>query len=120
MYWTCKCRGPYTIDKEEILNELKHIFENIREITKIVNIVKEDTMDKEQRQNTYRKFETVRVNGAAHAIAAPVRAIYRTANPPSAPPGKLQNQMNKWVVLVLAGASSFMATLDSSIVNIGL
>jgi EmrB/QacA subfamily drug resistance transporter len=87
---------------------------------KIFNIVKKDTMDKEQRHTTYRKFETVRVNGAAHAITAPIRAIQHTAHPTSVQTGKLQGETNKWMILVLAAASSFMTTLDSSIVNIGL
>src|SRR6266705_5829013 len=80
-------------------------------------------MNKEQRHTTYRKFETVRVNGAAHAITAPIRAIQHTAHPTSVQTGKLQElqeQTNKWMILVLAAASSFMTTLDSSIVNIGL
>ena len=80
-------------------------------------------MDKEQRHTTYRKFETFRVNGAAHAITAPIRAIQHTAHPTSVQTGKLQElqeQTNKWMILVLAAASSFMTTLDSSIVNIGL
>ena len=47
-------------------------------------------MDKEQRHTTYRKFETVRVNGAAHAITAPIRAIQHTAQPTSVQTGKLQ------------------------------
>ena len=77
-------------------------------------------MDKEQRHTTYRKFETVRVNGTAHAITAPIRAIQHTAQPTSVQTGELQEQTNKWMILVLAAASSFMTTLDSSIVNIGL
>src|SRR5438067_3242597 len=77
-------------------------------------------MDKEQRNNRYGKFETASVNGAAHAITAPVRAVHRTANPPSVHTGELQGQMNKWIVLALAAAASFMTTLDGSIVNIGL
>ncbi len=77
-------------------------------------------MDKEQRHTTYRKFETVRVNGAAHAITAPIRAIQHTAHPNSVQTGELQGETNKWMILVLAAASSFMTTLDSSIVNIGL
>jgi EmrB/QacA subfamily drug resistance transporter len=77
-------------------------------------------MNKEQRNNTYGKFETASVNGAARAITAPVRAVHRTANPPSAYTGELQGQMNKWIVLALAPAATFMTTLDGSIVNIGL
>src|SRR5947199_230436 len=77
-------------------------------------------MNKEQRNNTYGKFETASVNGAARAITAPVRAVQRTANPPSVYTGEIQAQMNKWIVLALAAAATFMTTLDGSIVNIGL
>ena len=79
-------------------------------------------MDKEQRNNKYKygKFETARVNGAAHAITAPIRAVHYAANPPSRYTGELQGQMNKWIVFVLAASASFMTTLDGSIVNIGL
>ena len=81
---------------------------------------KEDRMDKEQRNNTYGKFEAVNVNGAAHAITAPVRAVHYAANPLSVNTGELQGQMNKWIVLALSAAATFMTTLDGSIVNIGL
>ena len=77
-------------------------------------------MNKEQRNNKYAKFETVSMNGAAHAITAPVRAVHHAANPPSLHTGELQGQMNKWIVLALAASASFMTTLDGSIVNIGL
>src|SRR5213082_104119 len=77
-------------------------------------------MDKEQKNNRYGKFETVSVNGAAGAITAPLRAVHRTANPPSRHTGELQGQMNKWIILALAAAATFMTTLDGSIVNIGL
>src|SRR5436190_2772305 len=77
-------------------------------------------MNKEQRNYKYWKFETASVNGAARAITAPVRAVHRTANPPSTHTGELQGQMNKWIVLALASAATFMTTLDGSIVNIGL
>ena len=77
-------------------------------------------MDKVQRNNTYEKFETASVNGAVRAITAPVRAVHPAANPPSPQTGELQRQMNKWIVLALSAAASFMTTLDGSIVNIGL
>jgi len=77
-------------------------------------------MDKKQMNNKYGKFETANVNGAARAITAPVRAVHYAANPPSLHTGELQGQMNKWIVLVLSGAATFMTTLDASIVNIGL
>src|SRR5690348_17079842 len=77
-------------------------------------------MDKEQRKNEYAIFEPAGVHGGARALTAPVRAVHHAANPPSSHTGELQAQMNKWLVLALAGAASFMTTLDSSIVNIGL
>lgn len=77
-------------------------------------------MDKEQRKNKYAIFETAGMHGAARALTAPVSAVHYAANPPSSHTGELQGQMNKWLVLALAGAASFMTTLDGSIVNIGL
>jgi EmrB/QacA subfamily drug resistance transporter len=77
-------------------------------------------MDKKQMNNKYGKLETASVNGAARAITAPVRAVHYAANPPSLHTGELQGQMNKWIVLVLSSAATFMTTLDASIVNIGL
>jgi EmrB/QacA subfamily drug resistance transporter len=77
-------------------------------------------MDKKQMNNKYGKFETASVNGAARAITAPVRAVHYAANPPSLHTGELQGQMNKWIMLVLSSAATFMTTLDASIVNIGL
>ena len=77
-------------------------------------------MHKELRHNKYRTFESTSVNGAAHAFTAPVRAVHHAANPPSSKTGELQGQVNKWIVLALSAAASFMTTLDGSIVNIGL
>ena len=77
-------------------------------------------MNKAQRSNTYGKFEEVSVNGAAHAITAPMRAVHHAANLHSRHTGELQGQTNKWIVLALAATATFMTTLDSSIVNIGL
>src|ERR1700724_466061 len=77
-------------------------------------------MDKELRHNKYRTFETASVNGATHALTAPIRAVHHAANPPSSKSGELQGQVNKWIVLALSAAASFMTTLDGSIVNIGL
>src|SRR2546421_288944 len=77
-------------------------------------------MNKAQRSNTYGKFEEVSVNGAAHAITAPMRAVNHAANLHSRHTGELQGQTNKWIVLALAATATFMTTLDSSIVNIGL
>src|SRR5947209_2542296 len=77
-------------------------------------------MDKEQTYNKYGKFETAGVNGVTRAITAPVRAVNYAANPSVSRTGELQGKTNKWIVLALAGSASFMTTLDSSIVNIGL
>jgi EmrB/QacA subfamily drug resistance transporter len=78
-------------------------------------------MDKEQSKNKYGSFETAGMQGGTRAITAPVRAVRHIASSPSSvQTGQLQGQMNKWIVLVLAGAASFMTTLDGSIVNIGL
>jgi EmrB/QacA subfamily drug resistance transporter len=86
----------------------------------VIGTIKEDKMHKELRHNTYRTFETASVNGAAHAITAPIRAVHHAANPPSSKTGELQGQTNKWIVLALAATATFMTTLDGSIVNIGL
>src|SRR5258708_22829869 len=77
-------------------------------------------MKKKQIKKKYGKFKTAGVNGAARAITAPVRAVHYAANPPSLQTGELQGQMNKWIMLVLSSAATFMTTLDASIVNIGL
>jgi EmrB/QacA subfamily drug resistance transporter len=77
-------------------------------------------MDKERIHNKYGKFETTSVSGAARAITAPVRAVHYAADRPSSQTGERQGQMNKWIVLVLSAAATFMTTLDGSIVNIGL
>src|SRR6266436_4242097 len=77
-------------------------------------------MNEEQRKNKYAIFEPAGMHGAARALTAPVRAVHQATNPPSSHTGELQVQMNKWLILALAGAASFMTTLDSSIVNIGL
>src|SRR2546430_14634659 len=76
--------------------------------------------EQEQRYYTYGKFETVSVNGAARAITTPVRAVHCTANPLSVHTRELQGQMNKWIVLALASAATFMTTPDGSLLNIGL
>ena len=77
-------------------------------------------MNKEQRTNTYGKLEAISVNGAAHAITAPIRAVHPLAGSRPRQTGELLSQTNKWIVLALAATATFMTTLDSSIVNIGL
>src|SRR6202521_3493589 len=77
-------------------------------------------MNKEPRSNLYRKFEAVSINGAAHAITTPLPAVQHVASAHARHTGKLQGLTNKWIVLALAATATFMTTLDSSIVNIGL
>ncbi len=77
-------------------------------------------MQKELRQHTYRKVETTAENGVVHALTAPVRAVQHAAHPALRTTGELVGETNKWMVLALAAAATFMTTLDSSIVNIGL
>src|SRR5215471_2552084 len=104
----------------------------------LCGIIKEDRMDKEQRNNKSLMIQTCcgslanqRVNsprlarvpqqpGIIEPITVPIRAVRYTANLPSSHTGELQGQMNKWIVFVLAASASFMTTLDGSIVNIGL
>ncbi len=77
-------------------------------------------MNKAQSSNTYGKLEAVNMSGGAQAITAPLRAVHKTASLDSRHTGELQAQTNKWIILALAATATFMTTLDSSIVNIGL
>lgn len=79
-------------------------------------------MDKEQRNPLYGNFGAIRLSGAAPAITAPLPAVHPTAHLPSRRSDELSlpAQTNKWIILALAAAATFMTTLDSSIVNIGL
>jgi EmrB/QacA subfamily drug resistance transporter len=85
---------------------------------RVNDIIKEDIMGKELRNNKYRAFEAA--GGGAAAYTAPMRAVHHAANSSALRTEKRQEQMNKWVVLALASSAAFMTTLDSSIVNIGL
>ena len=77
-------------------------------------------MDKKQLTNKYGRFETASMSGPLPAITAPIRAVQPSASSPASVTGELQGAVNKWLVLALAGTATFMTTLDSSIVNIGL
>jgi len=105
--------GLKKIEKEiySIIQEKQHSY---------LESFNEDKMNKEIRHDTYRTFETANMHGAAHALTAPVRAVHHIVNPPSRKTVELQGQMNKWIMLALSATASFMTTLDSSIVNIGL
>ena len=89
-------------------------------MTEQYKLLMEKRVNKTQRDNTYEKFEAVNVNGRAHAITAPMRAVQHTGTLHSRQTGELQSLTNKWIVLALAATATFMTTLDSSIVNIGL
>jgi EmrB/QacA subfamily drug resistance transporter len=65
-------------------------------------------------------YDTATINRSTHAITAPLRAARRVGIPAHPSTGELQGQMNKWIILTLSAAASFMTTLDGSIVNIGL
>src|SRR5215469_2274488 len=43
------------------------------------------------------------LNGAAHALTAPVRAVHHAAHPPSSKTGELQRQVNKFMTGVVQG-----------------
>src|SRR5579872_5857941 len=77
-------------------------------------------MNTEKNSNIYGNWAAVSVNGAAHALTAPVRAVHHAANLHTRHAGALEVQTNKWIILALAATATFMTTLDSSIVNIGL
>src|SRR5215472_3393969 len=43
------------------------------------------------------------LNGAAHALTAPVRAVHHAANPPLSKTGELQGQVNKFTTGMVQG-----------------
>lgn len=76
-------------------------------------------METQQRYNKYGKFETATM-GKLHAITTPLPVVQHAANPAAHRTGELPTTVNKWIVLALSAAATFMTTLDGSIVNIGL
>lgn len=77
-------------------------------------------MEKEKRYNKYGTFETAGMNGVTHGITAPIPVVRQASNSSSSRTGELPGTVNKWTVLILSAAATFMTTLDGSIVNIGL
>jgi EmrB/QacA subfamily drug resistance transporter len=82
-------------------------------------------MHEERKRNVYGKFEVGAVSGAAHPFVKSdySKADYATATDVTTTrvvPTKNQALTNKWVVFALSASSSFITTLDGSIVNIGL
>lgn len=67
--------------------------------------------------NVYNRFEAGSVGAPAYSGISTNPRLERV---PVLPAETVQRQMNRWVVLALAASSSFITTLDGSIVNIGL
>lgn len=67
--------------------------------------------------NVYNRFEATSVGAPAYSGVSTNPQLERV---PALPSEAVQRQMNRWVVLALAASSSFITTLDGSIVNIGL
>jgi EmrB/QacA subfamily drug resistance transporter len=72
----------------------------------------------QEEQHPYDKLKTTTIPVDAGLIATTIHETYHI--PDTTTKRIVQRQMNKWVVLVLAASATFMTTLDSSIVNIGL
>ncbi len=73
-------------------------------------------MEKKQGLRTYGKFETASMNSFTGTLPGLPRETHSLASRT----GELPGAVNKWTVLALSGAATFMTTLDGSIVNIGL
>ncbi|MBV9710313.1 MAG: MFS transporter, partial [Ktedonobacteraceae bacterium] len=76
-------------------------------------------MYEKRSKNVYGKFETASLGDALHPIA------HTTDAPEPITASHIEQeqspvQVNRWIVFALAASSSFITTLDSSIVNIGL
>ena len=65
------------------------------------------------KKQTFGKFETASMNELARTLPVTHPIATSRAN-------ELPVSMNKWMVLTLSAAATFMTTLDGSIVNIGL
>lgn len=74
-------------------------------------------MHEKKSTNIYDKFETTSVGTSARANTG---ANSRAGAYPALATELTHGQMNRWIVLALSASSSFITTLDSSIVNIGL
>ncbi len=76
-------------------------------------------MYEERTKNAYGKFETASLGDALPPVAGVTDTAGCISTLPVKPERK-QVQMNPWIIFALAAASSFITTLDGSIVNIGL
>ena len=74
-------------------------------------------MYEKRSKNVYGKFETASLGDTGGSIRSVKDSSERTT---TASHVKLKPQVSKWVIFALAASSSFITTLDGSIVNIGL
>jgi len=74
-------------------------------------------MYEKRSKNAYGKFETASLSDTGGSIARVKGDAERSI---TASHVALKPQVNKWIVFALAASSSFITTLDGSIVNIGL
>src|SRR5581483_9226794 len=88
----------------------------------IVQKDKKDMLEKQLERYGYKKFETISMNTTttAHSITVPTTQVHHAVNSATERMDRSKNQMNKWAILALSASATFMTTLDSSIVNIGL
>jgi EmrB/QacA subfamily drug resistance transporter len=83
-------------------------------------------MHEERKRNAYGKFVVGSVGGVGGTAHPLVKSDYRKADYATdmaatrIVSAQSQAQTNKWIVFALAASSSFITTLDGSIVNIGL
>ena len=79
-------------------------------------------LEKQLERNGYKKFKTISMNTTttAHSITVPATQVHHAVNSATERMDRSKNQMNKWAILALSASATFMTTLDSSIVNIGL
>jgi EmrB/QacA subfamily drug resistance transporter len=77
----------------------------------------EAKMYEKRNKNVYGKFETASLSDSVSPV---VRVKDSTERTTTASQVALKPQVNKWIIFALAASSSFITTLDGSIVNIGL
>ena len=77
-------------------------------------------METNQKKIGYGNIQATGAMAAARPTTVPLGEVHGAANSLTLPTSKRQDHVNKWVILALSASASFMTTLDSSIVNIGL
>jgi EmrB/QacA subfamily drug resistance transporter len=81
--------------------------------------MKEHKMYEKRSENVYEKFETANLDDAIHPVERVTDGLKR-ATASRIEQAQKPVQVNRWIVFALAASSSFITTLDGSIVNIGL